>query len=75
MNALKSALKLSRNEPSSRAVHELYEELKCWDQARARLLQNYMRVVGLAMEALDAKVAQVENYIQGLDKLMSARID
>jgi hypothetical protein len=40
-------------------VSELYEEVKSWDQARARLLQNYLKVVELALEALDGKVGQV----------------
>jgi hypothetical protein len=31
-------------------------------------------VVHLVMDALDKKVVQVEKYIDGLDKLMSARI-
>ena len=59
MNALKSALKLSKNEPSNEVISELYEEVKSWDQARARLLQNYMQVVELALDALDSKVGHV----------------
>ena len=59
MNALKSALKLSKNEPSKEVISELYEEVKSWDQARARLLQNYMQVVELALDALDSKVGHV----------------
>ena len=59
MNALKSALKLSKNEPSNEVINELYEEVKSWDQARARLLQNYMQVMELALDALDSKVGHV----------------
>lgn len=59
MNVLKSAFKLSKNEANSAQVSELYEEVKSWDQARARLLQNYLKVVELALEALDGKVGQV----------------
>ena len=75
MNALKSALKLSKNESNSQTASELYEEVKSWDQARARLLQNYMKVIQLALDALDSKVNHVDKYIEGMDKLMTARIE
>ena len=74
MNAFKSALRLSKTEPNQN-IQSLYEQVKSWDQARAGLLQNYLKVVMLAIDALDAKVGQVEKYIGGLDKLMSARIE
>lgn len=74
MNVLKSALRLSKGEPTQRTLQVLYEEVKSWDQARARILQNHLKVVQLAMDALDLKVGEVDKYIDGLDKLMSARI-
>jgi hypothetical protein len=33
-----------------------------------------MEVVELALEALDGKVSHVEKYMDGLDKLMTARV-
>ena len=33
-----------------------------------------MKVVLLALDALDGKVGHVEKYIEGMDKLMTARI-
>ena len=70
MNAFKSAFRLSKNNQ----LLSLFEDLKSWDEARARFLQNHIKVVHLVMDALDKKVVQVEKYIDGLDKLMSARI-
>ena len=75
MNVLKSAFRLSKADQSKLPTSTLYEEVKSWDQARARILQNHIKVVELVMEALDNKVGQVDKYIDGLDKLMSARIE
>lgn len=75
MNALKSALRLSRNEPAQKSLQTLYGEVKSWDDARARILENHLKVVQLALDALDLKVTEVDRYIDGLDKLMTARIE
>jgi hypothetical protein len=71
MNVLKSAFGLSKTQ----SLQPLYEDVKSWDEARARFLERHLKVVQLVIDALDRKVGQVEKYIDGLDKLMSARIE
>lgn len=56
MNVLKSALRLSKNDSSPPLTDTIYEEVKSWDEARARILQNHLRVIELGMDALDLKV-------------------
>ena len=74
MNILKSAFNISKSEaaPSGQLV---YEDLKAWDGARAKVLGRHLRVVELVMEGLDGKVRQVEGYIGGLERLMRGRIE
>ena len=57
MNALKSAFGLSKNTPPQ--LQSLFQDVKSWDEARARLLETHLKVVQLVMQALDNKVVQV----------------
>jgi hypothetical protein len=75
MNIFKSAFSSSKNDVLQRSLDQLYEDVKNWDEARARSLQNHLKIVELVMDALDRKVGQVEKYIDGLERLMSARIE
>ncbi len=56
MNAIKSVLRLSKIESSPSTIQILYDEVKSWDGVRARILQNHLKVIELAMDALDLKV-------------------
>jgi len=57
MNAFKSALGLSKNQ--NLQLQPLFEDVKSWDEARARFLETHLKVVHLVMDALDKKVVQV----------------
>lgn len=59
MNLFKSAFTSSKNDSLQRSLDQLYEDVKNWDEARARSLQNHLKIVELVMDALDRKVGQV----------------
>jgi hypothetical protein len=75
MNLLKSAFNFTKPDPAQRPLLKIYEHVKNWDEERAKLLGNNMHIVELVMDKLDMKVTQVEQYIEGLEKLMSLRLE
>jgi type IV secretory pathway component VirB8 len=45
MNLFKSAFSSSKNDQLQRSLDQLYDDVKNWDEARARSLQNHLKIV------------------------------